>query len=199
MTSTSSGDVLLVTALFPLVSPNYDSNSIKNLLRRIETEIYFFTTPEFEPTVRKYRGRLPITIDTAFNTPFDIPILENRRESYKDMQKKDRERSKHPLEVYAVRNAKPYLLAEGLRRSEANGKSPKYVFWIDAEGFEGGHAYKSWPSVERLNAAWEEGRREGGARLEDMFFMPTWEMPHPSMSLWNEGMGPIASDFVDGE
>lgn len=198
-TSPPTGDVLLVTALFPLVTPDYDLKFIKNLLQNIGTEVYFFTTPDFEPTVRSYRGRLPITIDSTFSGPFDIPILENRRDSYKDMQRKDRAHSKHPIEVYAAGNAKPYLLAEALRRSEANGKSPKYIFWVDAESFGGRHAYKDWPSVERLDEVWVEGRREGGARLEDMFFIPAWEMPHPSMSLWNEGMGPIATDFVSSE
>jgi len=195
--STPPNEVLLVTAFYPLDTSNHDSKSFANLLGKIRTEVYFFTTPAFEPTVRKSRGPLPITIDSTFPSPFDIPQLTNRRDSYKDMQRKDRERSKQPLEIYAARNAKPYFLAEALRRSVASGKSPKYIFWVDAESFGGKHAYMEWPSVERLDAVWAEGRRDGGARLEDMFFIPVWEMPHPSMSLWTEAMGPITSNFVD--
>ena len=102
-----------------------------------------------------------------------------------------------PLE-YAIRNSKPFLLAEALRNVTAGGMSYNYAFWVDPLSFREAHAYSDWPSTERVDEICTEGRREGGARLDDMLFAPVQGLLHQSMLLWQQDMGPIESKFSEG-
>jgi len=78
--------ILLVSAYFPLTKAKHTHQEylkwISLYLSKITSHIYFFTPPELEPTIRNLRGDLPITLNTTFTTPFDIPPLKGLEGRY---------------------------------------------------------------------------------------------------------------------
>ncbi|CAA7260382.1 unnamed protein product [Cyclocybe aegerita] len=98
---------------------------------QVTTEIYFYTTPEFAQTVRDSRGAgLPLTVDTSYSSPFDVPALQGREEMYAKMHEVDREKEIHSPGLYAVWNAKPFLLENAIKmRKLRERKEYDYVFW----------------------------------------------------------------------
>jgi len=198
--------VLLVSAFFPLPSSKHPISDYKlwlsHFLHPITTPIYFFTTPESEPFIRSLRGpNLPLTINTTFASPFDVPPLKDglgTREKYQEMWAWDREKEIRNPELYATWIAKPYLLEEGLRNS---GGAYDYAFWNDAGSFRGDHSYEVWPDPLRVREVWEEGSKGSGMGKEDLLFFPMWGSPHESMKVWSEDVGPVNGDnaFSEGQ
>lgn len=195
-----AGEVLLVSAYFPEGRTRHEyDNSIKKLskfLGQISTDINFYTSAEFAPTIQSLRGQLPITINTTFETPFNVSAIGARRDDYISMASNASQMGENAAEVYAFSNAKPFLLAEAVRTAQAlHPAAYKYAFWVDADSFDDRHAYTDWPSLGRLDEVWTDGRRESGARLEDMMFIPMWNLPKVDFLLWKEERGPIVQDF----
>ncbi|KAJ3807837.1 hypothetical protein F5876DRAFT_90377 [Lentinula aff. lateritia] len=188
--------ILLVSGLFPLSKSKHSTEDYRSwltlFLGSVTTDIYFFTTPELAELVADVRGSLPITINTTFSTPFDIPPLANLKEPYERMHAIDRERSRHSAELYAIWNGKPYYLDEAVKNSE---KQYSYAFWSDAGSFRNEHVYRGWPSSARLEEVWDEGSRVSGVAKEDLLFFPMWEPPHASIKNWQEALGPVDTDF----
>jgi len=156
------------------------------------------------PLIQSLRGDLPITINTTYLSPFDIPPLKDSpatdegydiRDKYQQMWSWDREKRRHNPELYAIWTAKPYFLDEGLRNSDI---AYDYAFWTDAGSFRDPHSYTLWPDPKRVREVWEEGSKGSGTREEDLLFFPMWGPPHPSMQYWSEGMGPIDNEFSEG-
>ncbi len=198
-----NGEILLVSAYFPVSRTRHDyENSIKKFskfLGQISTDVYFYTSTDLVPTIQFVRGQLPITINTTFESPFDISALGSRKNDYISMANKTSQMGENIAQAYAFSNAKPFLLAEAIRTAQAlRPAAYKYAFWVDADSFDDGHAYKDWPSVGRLDEVWADGRREGGGRLEDMIFIPMWDLPKVDFLLWEEWEGPIGEDFSEG-
>lgn len=200
--ATQVNDILLVSAFFPLSKSKHSmrqySNWLSHFLGAVTTDIYFYTTPDLEPTIREIRGLLPITIDTSFESVFDVEPLKGREEDYKKMHEWDREKDHHSHELYAIWNSKPYLLAEAVRTQNKVEKVYKYAFWSDAGSFREKHAYSNWPGYERVEELWEEGRRESGMKADELIFFPIQHLPEVSMLLWKENLGPIDNDFSEG-
>lgn len=200
--ATHANDILLVSAFFPLSKSKHSmrqySNWLSHFLGAVTTDIYFYTTPDLEPTIREIRGLLPITIDTSFESVFDVGPLKGREEDYKKMHEWDREKDHHSHELYAIWNSKPYLLAEAVRTQNKAEKVYKYAFWSDAGSFREKHAYSNWPGYERVEELWEEGRRESGMKADELIFFPIQHLPEVSMLLWKENLGPIDNDFSEG-
>ncbi|KLO20679.1 hypothetical protein SCHPADRAFT_816395 [Schizopora paradoxa] len=200
-----NGEILLVSAYFPESRSRLAyENSVKRFSRflgQVSTDIYFYTSPDFVPTIQFLRGHLPISINTTFESPFDISVLGSRRGDYLSMANNTSGADENPPDTiiasaHAFSNAKPYLLAEAIRTTQAlYTKSYKYAFWIDADSFDADHGFKHWPSLGRLDEVWTDGRRESGARLEDMVFIPMWDLPKVDFLLWKEERGPIGEDF----
>ncbi|KIJ51267.1 hypothetical protein M422DRAFT_65282 [Sphaerobolus stellatus SS14] len=197
--------VLLVSAFFPLDGTTYTFQEYKPrlelFLSRITTDVYFFTTPEYEPIIRKIRGDMPIAINTTFATPFDIPPLQNRRRDYQRMQSLDRETGNRSIDFYAYMNAKPYFLYEGLeiarrKRKPGIGQGYRWAFWVDPGTFKEEHSYRRWPDPNRLDVVWDEGMVETSIGAKDIFFIPLLGLPNPSMSMWNEALGPIQRPII---
>jgi hypothetical protein len=192
--------ILVVSALFPLAKSKHSKRNYRNwlthFLEPISTDVYFFTTPELEPIVRSVRGNLPITINTSFSSPFDIPPLMDRHDDYVEMRARDRERFRHSPELYAIWNGKPYYLDEAVKNSPVKYD---YAFWSDAGSFREKHTYTKWPDAGRIDQVWEEGSRLSGTKKEDLLFFPMWAPPHPTMKLWKENMGPVDNEFIEGE
>lgn len=197
--SSTSPSILLVSALFPLSKSKHSMHDytwwLTNFLEPITTDIYFFTTPDLEPLVRKVRGNLPITINTTFSSPFDIPPLAGLEEKYDEMHGIDREKGIHSSALYAVWNGKPYFLDEGVKNA---GKVYDYAFWNDAGSFRNQHKYVKWPDSNRVERVWEEGSKLSGTPKEDLLFFPMYSTPHASMQYWQEGMGPVDNEFSEG-
>ena len=203
---TPNPKILLVSAFFPLSKSKHTVSDYKAWLTRflqpITTPIYFFTTPDMAPLILSLRGSgLPITINTSFASPLDVPPLKDgvgTRAMYEEMYTWDRERHRHSPELYAVWAAKPYLLDEGLTNAEAEGGLYDYAFWTDGGSFRDDHDYTLWPDPQRVREVWEEGSRESGTPEEELLFFPMWAPPHQSMKFWEEGMGPIDNEFSEG-
>jgi hypothetical protein len=193
------GSILLVSAFYPVSKSKHTmgdySKWLSHFLTPITTPIYFFTTPEMEPIIRKLRGNLPITINTTYLSAFDTPPLEGMREKYEEMRKLDREKSRHSTELYSIWTAKPFFLDEGVKNTK--GKF-EYAFWTDAGSFRKPHQFTAWPDAQRVKDVWAEGSKQSGTRPEDLFFVPVFEPPHGSMQYWNEAMGPVDNEFSEG-
>ena len=140
---------------------------------------------------------LPITIDTSFASPFDVPPLKGRETVYRQMHGVDRERAIHAPELYAVWNAKPFFVENAIRTIQGM-RHYDYVFWNDADSFKEEHGYSDWPNPARIEKMWEEGSSISRARKEDLIFMPIINPPSKDSRFWTEDMGPIDVDFSQG-
>jgi hypothetical protein len=235
--------VLLVSAFYPLAKSKHTDADYADWLRRflghISTDIYFFTTPEMEPLVRRARDALlssnsdpshppQLIINTTFPSPFSIPPLLPHKHKYEQMHAWDREHDIHSPELYAIWNAKPWFLKEGLRSMRMrNFGDYDYAFWSDAGSFRHEHAYEAWPDGTRAEEIWEAGfklqreqwrawdamrgddvpsdiirkekeRRADVTRKEDLVFFPVAELPGKEELGWREEQGPIDLDFSEG-
>jgi hypothetical protein len=196
--------ILLVSAMFPLRKSKHSTAEydrwLRNYLGAITTDVYLFTTPAMEDRVRAFRGEnLTLTIDTTYSSPFEIPPLKGREAEYRKMHAKDRERSIHSIELYAVWNAKPFFLNAAVRSLEKQGVRYDYAFWNDAGSFRKEHRYRQWPSPAKVQEVWDECGRLMGTNKEDLVFFPMWRAPHPFNAQWTENMGPIDAAFSEGE
>lgn len=200
----NSTRILIVSSLFLLSSKSKHSkedyyNWLHQFLGPVTTEVYFYTPPDLAPIVQAARGDgLPITIDTNYDTPFDVPPLKGLEEVYKEMHGLDREHSRHSPELYAVWNAKPFFVDNAVQIMESKGKTYDYVFWNDGGSFRGDHVYKNWPDPSRLHEIWEEGSKLSGTKAEDLLFYPIQYPPYGA-KYWKEDMGPIDTDFSEGK
>lgn len=200
---TNDAKVLIVSAMFPLTKSKHSTTDYEDWLSRflgeITTDIYMFTTPDLVDTLRRIRGDLPITIDTTYSSPFEIPPLRGLEETYGRMNDMDKEKWHHSPGLYAVWNAKPYLLQAAVRNSKAEGKTFDYSFWNDAGSFRRDHRYNEWPNPGRVEQIWEEGSRLTGTEKKDLMFMPIFELPDKKLRHWEEEMGPIANSVQFSE
>lgn len=203
MANSSSTPILLVSAFFPLSKSKHTIREYEwwlcQFLGPITTDIYFYTSVEMAPLVRKCRGGLPITIDTTFASPFDIPPLREFREQYRGQLELDRERDIHQSEeLYAAWNGKPFFLDEAVKTLARQGKTYEYAFWNDAGSFRIVHGFTEWPSFVRVDEIWREGSALSGERPEDLLFYPVCRVPHPSYMNWQENTGPVDGYFSEG-
>ncbi|KAE9408694.1 hypothetical protein BT96DRAFT_873347 [Gymnopus androsaceus JB14] len=196
---TNQTQILLVSGLFPLSKSKHSKEDYRTwlslFLGSVTTDIYFYTPPELAELVAEVRGDLPIIINTTFSTPFDIPPLVGLKEAYEKMYEKDRERSRHSPELYAIWNGKAYYLDEALKNSE---KQYSYAFWSDAGSFRKEHLYRNWPDSGRVEEIWDQGSRLSGVDKEDLLFFPMWEPPSASVKYWDDSLGPVDTDFSEG-
>ena len=200
---TNGTKVLIVSAMFPLTKSKHSTTDYENWLSRflgeITTDTYMFTTPDLADALRRIRGDLPITIDTTYSSPFEIPPLRGLEETYIRMNVMDKEKWHHSPGLYAVWNAKPYLLQAAIQNLKAKGDNYDYSFWNDAGSFRKNHRYEEWPDPGRLEQIWEEGSRLTGTQKRDLIFMPIFQPPDKRLKHWQEGMGPIANSVQFSE
>lgn len=202
-TQVYSSRILIVSSLFILSKSKHSTEDYHNWLERflgpITTEVYFYTSPNLAPTVKAVRGDgLPLTIDTNYTTPFDIPPLKGLEDVYQKMHGLDRENSYHSPELYSVWNAKPFFVDNAVRVLASQGKTYDYVFWNDGGSFRETNVYKNWPDPRRLHQVWEEGSKLSGTKAEDLLFFPMQYPPYGAKN-WKEDMGPIDTDFSEGK
>ncbi|KAJ7729708.1 hypothetical protein DFH07DRAFT_994850 [Mycena maculata] len=178
----------LVSAFFPLSKSKHTMREYEwwlcQFLQPITTDIYFYTSAEMVPVVRKCRGSLHITIDITFSTPFDIPPLRDLEEEYQKMYTLDREKDLHSSALW---NGKPFFLDEAVKTLSRQGRNYDYAFWNDAGSFRSTHNFTDWPSL-------TQGSALTGQKQEDLLFC---RVPHPSHRYWQEDMGPIDNYFSE--
>ena len=192
---TTDVSILLVSAFFPLAKSKHSHEDyigwLRKYLTKVTTHIYFFSPPEIENMIRELRGDLPMTLNTSFSSPFDIPPLRGLGDHYELMHELDREKDIHSPELYAVWTSKTYFLEEGLRNSKANGFGFVWAFWNDAGSFRDDQEFTAWPDRHRISEIFLEGSRLTGTRVKDLFFMPIWDSPGDDLKGWQEDDGPI--------
>lgn len=185
---------LLVTAFYPNLQSSISPELFNRLIERIHTPLYIFTTPEIKPLLYQSGTAAPVYINTSFASPLDVPPLAGAMESYESMSWRGREpgRKKKP-EVYALRNSKAYFLESAIQSvtDASPAAKPSYVFWFDPLAVDELSSLFRWPHVSRLEETWSVGENETGTKKEDLLLWPVEAMPHSSLSLWQEGMGPI--------
>ena len=199
----STSRVLLVSSLFILSKSKHSKEEYHDWLQRflgpVTTDVYFYTSPDLAPTVQAVRGEgLPITIDANYTTPFDVPPLKGQEGWYNKMHTMDRENSYHSPELYSVWNAKPFFVDNAVRVMASKGKTYDYVFWSDGGSFREINVYKNWPDPDRLDEVWYEGSRLSGTKAQDLLFYAIQYPPYNARD-WKEDMGPIDTDFSEGE
>ncbi|KAI0050314.1 hypothetical protein FA95DRAFT_1487575 [Auriscalpium vulgare] len=194
--------VLLVSAFFPLPKSKHPTSDYEAWFRRflepITTDLYFFCPPEVAPLIRSLRGSNPLTLNTSFSSPFDIPPLKGLNTRYAEMHEWDRQKDMHGPDLYAVWNGKPYFLAEGLKNAAAGGKTYDYAFWQDAGGLRDPNRYKGWPSGPRVEQIFAESQSLTGTAKENIIFFPLWNGPPDWAAPWTEDKGPIDDVVSEG-
>ncbi|KAF8891119.1 hypothetical protein CPB84DRAFT_1816300 [Gymnopilus junonius] len=195
--------LLIVSAFFPLAKSKHSKKDyedwLSHFLKPITTDMYMFTTPELAETIQRVRGEQPIAIDTTFSSPFQVPPLQGYEKIYMEMNDIDPEKWHHSPGLYAIWNAKPYLLDTAVKTLRRDGKVYTYAFWNDAGSFRKDHEYSEWPSPARVEQVWEEGSRLTGGKKEDLLFFPIFQLPDKKLKKWKEGMGPIANSVQFSE
>jgi len=197
---TAQPRILLVSALFPLPKSKHTHEEyaqwLSQFLGSITTDIYFYTTPEMAPVVRAARGdKLPITIDTRYVSPFDIPPLKGKEDAYIKIHELDREKFRHNPSLYAIWNAKPWLTDFAVKTL---AKQYDYIFWNDAGSFRMQHVYTEWPNPGRVEQVWTRGVELTGTRKEDLLFFPITGLFSRSARYWKEADGPVDRDISEG-
>ncbi|KZS86719.1 hypothetical protein SISNIDRAFT_420580 [Sistotremastrum niveocremeum HHB9708] len=192
--SAEHASLLLVTAYYPKLQTRLTPKLLNRVISRIKTPLYIFTTPEIEPLLN-VDSEFSVNINTSFASPLDIPPLEGVLESYEKMSSRGREagRRKTP-ETYALRNSKAYFLQTAIQNSinaSTTSSTPSYAFWIDPISLDELPSLARWPDAIRLQNTWVEGEAQTGTDMADLMMWPVETLPHSSLSLWSEGMGPI--------
>ena len=190
--------ILLVSAFYPLSKSKHSHEEysvwLSRYLSKVSTHIYFFAPPDIEPMIRRLRGDLPMTLNTTYASPYDIPPLAGMQEVYESMHTLDPEKDIHSPELYAVWTSKTFFLDEGLQNMEQSGDKYDYAFWNDAGSFRDDQEFDQWPGSHRVPEIFEVGSRLTGTPRKDLFFMPIWGSPPYWMKHWKEEDGPINTD-----
>lgn len=204
--TTYASEVLLVSAFFPLNHSHRSDEEhekwLGNFLDTIQTPIYLFTPPEIAPLVKKQRGSLPITINSSYSNPFDVPPVRGLYDVYHKMRRQSKDRKGEEPGLYALRTSKSWFLSEAVKNYESRlapgSKSIGYVFWVDIGSFQDGLKVHDWPNIERVKEVFKEGA-EATRRSEDEFmFFPMNDVPNLTMQWWKEEMGPFYRNFAQG-
>ncbi|GLB38028.1 putative expressed protein [Lyophyllum shimeji] len=205
--------ILLVSALFPLQNSKHSHEEYRTWLanflgpKGIQCDVYFYTTPVLEELVRSLHassGRNhTLVINTTYATPFAVPPITPHWARYIQMHDWDRERDIHNPELYAIWNAKPWLLEQAvqhLRRgfNDSEGVTYDYAFWNDAGSFRDVHAFGAWPDPKRVEEVFETASKAARVRKEDMFFVPFWKAPEERDRSWTADKGPVDNDIGEG-
>jgi len=204
--ATYASEVLLVSAFFPL---NHTHRSGKehekwlgNFLDTIQTPIYIFTPPEIAPLVKKQRGSLPITINSSYVDPFDVPPVRGLYDAYHKMRRQSKDRKGEEPGLYALRTSKPWFLSEAVKNYESRlatgSKSIGYAFWVDIGSLQDGLKVHDWPNVERVKEVLKEGAEATRRSEDELMFFPMSDVPNLTMQWWKEEMGPFYKNFAQG-
>ena len=204
--TTHASEILLVSAFFPLNHTRHSGKGYERLLRNfldtIQTPIYFFTPPEIAPLIRELRGSLPITINSSYASPFDVPPVQGLYDVYYKMHRQNKDHKAKGPDLYALRTSKPWFLTEAVKNYESglapDSRSVGYAFWVDIWSFRDGLKVRDWPNVERVKGVLKEGAEATRRSEDELVFFPMNDVPNLTMQWWKEDMGPFYRNFAQG-
>jgi len=109
-------------------------NWLTTFFGTVEQPIVFYCAPALRDYVQGLRGSKPITIITEWETPFEMPPLENLGgRAWADNQHKiDPEQVWHVPDVYGIWTAKPWIVKHA---KDLDPYHSEYFFWVDAGAF----------------------------------------------------------------
>lgn len=196
--------ILLVSAFFPVSQAKHSVEDyldwLKRFLGTVNADLYFFCPRELEDMIRSFRGDLPITIDTSYGSPYSTPPLGKHIGRYQEMHNWDPEKARHSTDLYAVWNAKPWLLDWATRIKRIKGQRYDYAFWTDAGAFRDDNRFDlgMWPDGRRVKEVFEAASKDSGTLRDRLIFFPLWKMPDAKYKYWAEDMGPVDAEFSEG-
>ena len=141
-TQSYSNTTTIVSAFFPRNNDSYNhyrgASYFTHLAKWLRTDkaVVFYCPSSLEKDIRALRTNgAPLEIVTKYETVWDIPVIEQYKENFRDQQSKiDPERwyrlggAHHPV-AYAIWNSKPALLAEAAKENIFNTEN---FIWLDA-------------------------------------------------------------------
>jgi len=84
--------------------------------------------------------------------------------------------------LYAARTAKPWFLAEAVKKCEigvaSGNKTIEYAFWVDIWSFRDGLEVHDWPNLERVKEVFKEGAETVRRSEDELMFFPTKDVPN---------------------
>ncbi|KAH0588341.1 hypothetical protein H2248_004201 [Termitomyces sp. 'cryptogamus'] len=205
--------ILLVSAFFPLTHAKHTHEEYVSWLRNffgpdgIQSDVYFYTTVEMAELVSLYsatsssvpparaQNHNRLTINTTFTSPFTIPPIAPYISEYNAMHVWDRERAIHNPELYAVWNAKPWLLEHALLTLSHSQQEYDYAFWVDAGSFRASHPFRKWPDPRRVQEVLSTSQSENDM---DKILIPLYDVPGLKEYKWRFEMGPVDMDLSEG-
>ncbi|KAG6884366.1 hypothetical protein C0993_011746 [Termitomyces sp. T159_Od127] len=201
--STAPPRILLVSAFFPLTDAKHTHDEYISWLTNflgpdgVQSDVYFYTIPELASLVSSLNlypstpaaANRNLTINTTYTSPFSIPPLAPYTSKYHAMHAWDRERAIHNPELYAVWNAKPWLLDHALRA--LSHFEYDYAFWVDAGSFRDPHPFRSWPDPRRVEQVFANSNK-------DKVLIPLYGVPGIKEYSWRFEMGPVDMDLSEG-
>jgi len=73
----------------------------------------------------------------------------------------------------------------------------RYAFWVDPGSFHEDHSYRIWPDPRRLDNVWDEAVKGTNIAPKNLMFFPLISIPHPTIAVWSELVGPIQQAFAE--
>ncbi|KXS14518.1 hypothetical protein M427DRAFT_70535 [Gonapodya prolifera JEL478] len=156
-TETSLVAATIVTAYFPLQRSKHSTDDYAKWMKPllgINAPLVAYTTPAGLTTMQSLRDPSLPTEYVLLDSPWDLPPIKPHRDAYEKLQHPiDPERGIHSPELYAVWNAKPYMVKEAIRR----GTFPAHVYaWVDVGSFREHNLVgdlHDWPDPIRVREA----------------------------------------------
>ena len=151
--------------------------------------------------IRSQRRSLPITINSSYANPSDVPPVQGFCNVYYEMHRQNRGRKAEGPGIYALRTSKPWFLTEAVKnyqgRFAPGSKLLGYTFWVDTGSFQDGLRGYDWPDLERVKGVFE-GAEAAGRNEDELMFFPMNDVPNPMTKWWRDNMGPLYRDFTQG-
>lgn len=202
--------ILLVSAFFPLSrakhSPQQYAGWLANFFGPVETDMYIYTSNAFRPQLKSLLRSAPLNgngqnresmvhIETSLGSPMDAPPLERFRKVAAKQWEMDRERAYHSPELYAVWDAKAFMLADAARKSPGYD----YYFWQDAGSMRKPLGYRQWPDPNRIQFLFSRAEQSSDVTANELILMPFWREPTQNEKDWNGTLkGPLDSELSEG-
>lgn len=134
-----SQKVVLASAYFPLNKSKHDKTDyfiwVRSFLRIINCKTIIYTPSIFyEQFYRKEIKKISqnrrnlFNFNCTYNHIFDIPLMKNISNSYKEMHNIDPEKKRHNPELYAIWNCKIFFL----REATFIYPNETFYFWVDS-------------------------------------------------------------------
>jgi len=151
---------------------------LSNFLSLVEVPLVIYTDEAALPMLQEMRqGK---TTEFVICPLWNISRISKYKEAYEGSQHDmDPEKHIHYPELYAVWNAKAFLVAEVAQRNPFHST---YFFWVDAGSFREGHQIRHWPDDERVKEIFQGHHHDrmllGLINAPSQEDLMTWEVSH---------------------